>query len=372
MRTLFYILKRSVAGPYYRQHAGFFLFCFFLLFGIQPSFKDALIFHHSVIRSILSSPLFFWIAAALWTMYAFKTALFFYGCIKKEAYSFLLQLLAVTEKKRILALAYLQTLLFLPVWIYGLLVFAVAVSEDHLASGLYVIFFISFLSVISIYLFTIILKKGKTFMFFPSWLKTRYPATFSFILLRYIFTGQFTAVLITKLITFFGLYNLTRLEKNYFDGRILWLYYISSLAGHCVLVYRNHHFIEKKLVFYRNLPVRRIQTVLSLFIVYFILLLPEFWALKGIITYQQAIVEYGWMLIAGPSTLLLLHCLLYTEDFSMESFLQVVFGLWVVLIFFSLSSWKWMIALVCIVMAIFIFYSSYYRYEKKAEIEKLE
>jgi hypothetical protein len=372
MNVFFTILKRSIAGPYYRQHAGTFLFGFLLLFGIQPSFKDALIFHHSIIQSILSSALFFWIAAALWSVYAFKTVLFFFSCIKKDSYSFLLQFLAVGVKKRIFALACVQTLLFLPVWTYGLLVFIIAVREDHPMQGFYVIIFMGFLSVLSIYLFALVLEKGKHFIFFPRALKIRYPATFSFILLRYAFNGQFTALFITKLVTFFGLYNLTRLEKNYFDNRILWLYYISSLMGHCLLIYRNHHFTEMKLAFYRNLPVKPGQTLSSLFAVYFILLLPELWALKGIATHQQAVVEYAWMLLAGPSILLLLHCLLYTEDFSIGSFLQIVFGVWIVLIFFSLSSWKWIISLTCTAMAIVIFYTSYYGYEKKAEIQKLE
>jgi hypothetical protein len=371
MNSLFSILQRSVAAPYYRQHAGVFLFCFFILFGIQPSFKDALIFHHSIIQSILSSALFFSIAAGLWLVYAFKTVLFFLSCIKKDSYSFLFQFLAIPLKRRISALAWLQTLLFLPVWIYGLLIFVVAVREGHPLQGFYVIIFIGLLSALSIFLLSIVLVKGKNVVFFPGWLKTKYPATLSFILLRYVFNEQFTALLITKLVTFFGLYNLTRLEKNHFDGRILWLYYISSLAGHCLLIYRNHQFIERKLAFYRNFPVKPRQTLLSLFAVYFILLLPEFWALKGI-THQQAVTEYLWMLLAGPSILLLLHCLLYTEDFSMESFLQIVFGVWIVLIFFSLSWWKWVIPLVCAAMAMLIFYTSYYSYEKKAEVEKLE
>ncbi len=372
MKPLFSILQKSVAAPYYRQNAGLFLFCFFLLFGTQPSLTDALIFHYSVMESILSSYLFFWIAAGVWLMYAFKTAHFFFACIKKDAYSFLLQFLSVPLKKRCMALAYLQTILFLPVWIYGFLIFIIAIRENRLTQGLYVLITILLLSFLSLFLFIIILEKGKTFSLFPAWLRIKFPAKFSFILLRYVFNEQFLALLVTKLLTFFGLYSLTRLEKDYFDDRILWLYYISSLAGHCLLVYKNHHFTEKRLAFYRNLPVKSVQTIVSLFIVYFILLIPEFWALKGIATHQHAIEEYTWMILAGPSVLLLLHCLLYTEDFSMESFLQLVFGLWVVLIFFSLSSWKWMIALVCLTMAIFIFYSSYYSYEKKAEIEKLE
>jgi hypothetical protein len=372
VNTIFFILQKSVAAPYYRQHAGLFLFCFFLLFGTQPSLADALIFHFSIIQSILSSSLFFWIAAALWFIYAFKTVHFFFSCIKKDAYSFLLQLLAVPIKKRYIALARLQTILFLPVWIYGFIIFIIAVKENHFAEGLYVFITVTLLSLLSIFLFNLILEKGKAFSFFPAWLKIRYPANYSFILLRNVFNEQFLALLITKLLTFFGLYSLTRLEKNYFDDRILWLYYISSLAGHCLLVYKNHHFTEKWLAFYRNLPVKPIQTIASLFIVYIILLLPEFWALKGIATHQHAVAEYGWMLLAGPSVLLLFHCLLYTEDFSMESFIQLVFGLWLVLIFFSLSSWKWMIGLVCSAMAIFIFISSYYSYEKKAEVEKLE
>ncbi|MEI9910971.1 MAG: hypothetical protein WDO71_15640 [Bacteroidota bacterium] len=78
-------------------------------------------------------------SSRVWLMYAFKTAHFFFACIKKDAYSFLLQFLSVPLKKRCMALAYLQTILFLPVWIYGFLIFYYCHKGESSYSGLYVL-----------------------------------------------------------------------------------------------------------------------------------------------------------------------------------------------------------------------------------------
>jgi hypothetical protein len=228
------------------------------------------------------------------------------------------------------------------------------------------------LSIASVLLFDFLLKRGSAF----SLPRVKYPfrlpgGLFSF-LLKFIFREQFMVLLVIKCISFFCLYGLAKLETRVYEDRLLWLIYLTVLIGHSIIIYRNHHFIESRLYFFRNLPLRRLNLFLSLLVIYIVVLLPEIWALKGVAIIQQESANYIWMILSGPCILLLMHCLLYTEDMKMEAYMQLVFGAWIVLIFFSLSDNKWMIPIICGLMSLFIFYSSYYNYEKKAVVEKLE
>lgn len=372
MHTIARILNRSVASPYYRQHAGLFLFLFFILFGTQPSFVDAVQFHYAIIKSILSSGTFFIIAVGVWLVYGLKTVHFFYTTIHKDAYLFLQQLKAIRVKRRIVYLFHLQTLLFAPVWVYGLIVLFIAFKEQLYINGLLVLLAIATISLLCTWLFYYILNKSSlSFLQGKNIFKPLPQNLFSF-LLRFIFGEQLVALFIVKLISFFCLYSIAKLETGLYEDRILWLVYITALIGHCIIIYKNHHFIETRLSFYRNMPVKPVTILLSLAAVYVILLLPEIWALKGVAIYQHQLQDYMWMVLTGPSLLLLLHCLLYTDDMKMDNFIQLILGIWIVTIFFSLSANRWMLPIIFLVMAAIVFYTSYYNYEKKANVEGLE
>jgi hypothetical protein len=374
MNTIDSILQRSVTAPFYRRHAGFFLFVFFLLFGLQPNFKQTLEFHYVILNGITSSAIFFFFAFLTWFLYACKTIHFFNGCVKNKAYNFLQHLNAISPGKRFFHLLLLQLQLLAPVLCYGTGVVIVAVINHHIAGAIAVIFTLAGLCVFTTTVANFLLQKTKS-----AALKIRLPSfpfhfpgnLFSF-LLKFIFNEQFIVLLLLKLVTFSCLYFFAKTDAQVFEDRMLWLVYLTSLAGHSILIYRNHHFIETKMSFYRNLPVKPLITLLSLLGVYVIVLIPEIWALKGVAIQQHAVMDYIWMILAGPSLLLLLHCLLYTDDMKMEGFLQLLFGVWIVSLFFSLSSSRWLMPLIFLVMAIFIFFSSYYKYEKNMEAEGLE
>jgi hypothetical protein len=374
MSTIDSILQRSVTAPFYRRHAGFFLFAFFLLFGLQPNFKQTLEFHYVIINGIASSANFFFIALLTWFLYTCKTIHFFNGCVKNKAYNFLQHLNAVSPGKRSLHLLILQLQLLAPVLCYGLAVVIVAVINHHIVGGIIVVFTLAGLCVFTTSGANFLLQKTN-----PAALKVRLPSLpfrsprnlFSF-LLKFIFNEQFIVLLLLKLVTFSCLYFFAKTDAQVFEDRMLWLVYLTSLAGHSILIYRNHHFLETKMFFYRNLPSKPLTTLLALLGVYSIVLIPEIWALKGVAIQQHATIDYIWMILTGPSLLLLLHCLLFTEDMKMEGFLQLLSGVWIISLFFSLSSTRWLMPLIFLGMAVFIFFSSYYKYEKNMEIEGLE
>lgn len=368
------ILRRSVTAPFYRQHAGFFLFIFFLLFGLQPNFKQTLEFHYVIMDGIASSVNFFFMALLTWFLYTGKTIHFFNGCVKNKAYNFLQHLNAIPPGNRFLHLLILQLQLQAPVLCYGIAVVIVAVINHHITGAVAVIFTLAGLCIFTTVTANFLLQKTKTTALktgLPS-LPFHFPSNLFSFLLKFIFNEQFIMLLLLKLVTFSCLYFFAKTDAQVFEARMLWLLYLTALIGHSILIYRNHHFIETKIPFYRNLPVRPIITLLTLLGIYTIVLIPEIWALKGVAIQQHAIMDYVWMILTGPSLLLLLHCLLYTDDMKMEGFLQLLFGVWIVTLFFSLSSNRWLMPLIFLGMAVFIFFSSYYKYEKNMEVEGLE
>jgi hypothetical protein len=374
MSTISSILQRSVTAPFYRRHAGLFTFLFFLLFGIQPNLGQTLEFHYIIIMGITASKSFFFTALFIWFLYACKTIHFFNGCVKNKTYDFLQNLNAVSPGKRFIYLLLLQLQLLAPVLCYGLAVVIIAFIKHQIAGGFAVVFSLACICFFTADVAYYLLQKTKS-----AALKITLPSLpvhfrdnlFSFVL-KFIFTEQFVVLLIVKLLSFFSLYFFAKTEARVFEDRMLWLLYLAALIGHCILIYRNHHFMETKMSFYRNLPVKPLTTLLSLLGVYSIVLIPELWALKGVAIQQHAVTNYLWMVLTGPAMLLLLHCLLYTEDMKMEGFLQLLFGVFIVSFFFSFSSNRWLLPVICLCMAVFIFFISYYRYEKNTEVEGLE
>lgn len=373
MNTITKLLNHSVAGPFYRQHAGAFLFLFFILFGINPYLSYVLKTHYAFITGILTSIHFFLIALLCWVLYGLKTILFFRSCLQKEAYNFLYTLNAISPAKRYLVLLRLNILLMAPVTGYGVLILSVAIKDHHAATGLLVTAAIVILCLLTTLTFYSLLLKAKTFQeitrkknSFP------FPKTLSGFVLKFIWRKQFITLFIVKLLSFGCLYFFAITETSVFEERMLWLLYITVLIGHSIIVYKNFHFMETELNFYRNLPVRKIATLLSLFVVYTIILLPEAWALRGVIINQGNARDYIWMILTGPSLLLLLHCLLYTEDMKMEEFLKLLFGVWIVFVFFSLPKSHWILPSIALTFSTIIFLMSYYNYEKNTEIKGLE
>lgn len=370
MKSLHRILYRSVTEPFYQQHAGLFLFSFFILFGIQPSAYHVLQFHYSIILSILDSPLFFGAAFFIWAIYTLKVILFIRSCFKKEAYDFLYQLLAIPKANGQQLLARTILAMQAPLMVYALVIAIIAVKEKYFLPGLIVMVSVALLFLAAVYASWQLLKRTKDNQRIQKsiGLPLR-PGLFS-LLLQFVFRKQFITLLILKTVSFAALYFFARTDSQVFEDRMLWLLYITALAGHGVIIYRNFHFMEDELSFYRNLPVSYGYTFLSLAAIYTVLLIPEIWALKSILLIRHDGMEYCWLILTGPSLLLLIHCLLYAEDLKMQDFLGLLFGIWVVFIFFSLSSMHWLMPAIGFVFGFILFRISYYKYERKLETEE--
>jgi hypothetical protein len=374
VNSIFKTVNNSIVKPFYREHSGLFIFLVFILFGIYRSVAEVINFHHFIIHSILTKPTYLIAAVVLWLFYAIKIIYFVHGYTEKESYAFLQNLNALTEKKRVVLLLRIQSLLFAPVLTYSLAIFYLALKEKNYTGGLIVFLAIIFLLFFLTTAFYLSLQKTKQFSinlrrFIPD---IHFPKNIFNFLLRYIFREQFVALAGIKTISFCLIYFFITLNGSSTEDRILWFFLVSLMMAHVILIYKNHHFIESQLFFYRNMPVPLLKTIIQLFAVYIVILIPELWALKGIIEVQKTFSNYPVMAATAPSLLLLIHSLLYTEDFTMEEVLKMLFGVWIVCFFLGLSDFRWLVPVSCFVLAIIVFYTCYYRYEKNTTVDGLE
>jgi hypothetical protein len=374
MNTVFKIINDAIAKPFFREHAGIFIFFTFILFGIYRSFNDVIHFHYYIIHNILINPVYFFATCVAWLLYATRIIFYFYTYSEKDSYVFLQYLTAIRTRKLVWLLFKLQALLFTPALLYGAVILYVAYKDKNFSGGVFVLLALVSISSLITYSFYLSLQKTKQFSggikkFIP---KVELPKNLFGFVLRFMFREQFIAIAGIKTLSFCCIYFFITLNGSFYEDRILWFFLTSLLAGHIILIYKNHHFIETQLTFYRNMPIPLIITIVQLFAVYSVILIPELWALKGVIAIQKDLPGFIIMAFTGPSLLLLIHSLLYTEDLKMEEVLKMLFGVWVFCFFLGLSDFRLLVPVICCITAVLIFYTSYYSYEKKAGIERLE
>lgn len=363
------ILQRSVISPYYKQYAGFFLFLFFVLFGTQRSFDDAVLFHSAIMSTILTSKMFFTIAMGVWLFYTFKVLHFIYSTISKPQYLFLQTLHSLSYAQRFTHILYQQAILLLPATIYFLFVISLGLYHQHYLSvaGIIIVGLLLWIgsTVVGVRLLAIAGNNNKAGI--TQKVIRIFPNNLIGFILKFCTQHIFSSLVTIKLISFFCLYGLARLDNEVYEQRILWMIYISALVGHGVIVYKIHEFTETGLTILRNMAYPIAKIILSLLAVYTILLIPEIWALKSIATHQHQIADYSWLIIFGPCFLLLIHGLLYTDQQKLEHYFSLLFGIWIVFVFFSLSPHRWLMTGFAVLLALICFYTSYYKYQPHYE-----
>lgn len=372
MNSITHILYRSVVTPFYKQIAGAAYFLFFLLFGIQPNFKQALNTHYYILKSIAGNYTAFGIFMLLSLLYVLKCIFFYASRNAKNEYHFLQVLNGISLSKRISSFAFTSLLLLMPVLLYTFGIILVCITElpwYHAMAPAALLLLLPALVTLSLERLN---SKGAIFKEVSLTQLIALPSRLWQFMLRHVFFEQFFALAMLKLVSFVCLYFFVITDASVFEGRMLWLFYTLCLAGHCVIIYKLFYFLENKLSFYRTLPLPASGILGNLFLCYLILLLPEFWALRALAVQHHQPYEYGCMLLTGPAVLTLLHVLLYTDDFKMDGYLSVVFLVWILFFFMSFSENKWLPPLIAGAGVLIVFFTSFRSFEKKANIEKLE
>ncbi|HWK02462.1 MAG TPA: hypothetical protein VNS58_02450 [Puia sp.] len=351
MPTSLLLLLRSLVKPFYRHNAGFFLFLFLVFFGaVAPSTQLA--YHYALILGMLNTPAFLGIVFFAWLLYAWKCDNWVTSSLQNPDFNFLNLLSRMDKRQSFWWLLAVQIMLLLPVSLYALAVTGVALHKGCYGIALAVQAYIIFGSLAGARRYQYVIDHpghrgdpvnadhpgipGVRTRMLLSFLRPRRLTVTALpywtFFIRYLFHANKALLLGLK---FFGCALLYLLLKDpdptWYDIRMPFLIYSLALFGHGVLIYRCRELEEKRLLFYRSLPVSLSARFLQFACLYFLLLLPEMltigWLTPTALRWKDAL---GFML-SGYSVLLLLHSVLTATSLKMEDFLKLSLGVFGIL-----------------------------------------
>ena len=360
-------LLRSIVTPFYRHNAGFFMFLFLVFFGVvAPS--QQLAYHYALILGLLDSPVFLGMVLLAWFLYAFKCSNWVTASLQSPEFSFLYLLSRLDKSGLFLSWLAVQTILFLPVSLYALTVTGVALYRGQYGVALIVQAYIILLCVAGAAKYRSLLyprdERTRSLLPFGSHRRGLPPAPppyWSFFI-RYLFHSNKALLLGLKVSGCVILWLLLTAQGPCFyvyDVRMPFLIYSLVLLGHGVLIYRCRELEEKRLRFYRGLPVSWTSRFFQMTILYFGLLLPEMltigWLTPACIHVKDA---FGFIL-SGYSVLLLLHSVLKIATLKMGDFLKLSLGIFGILYVCVLGDVLIALAVCFFVVAGALFYGGY-------------
>lgn len=324
------LLRKTIGRSFYTQHAGFFLFVFYLLFGaVDPA--QMLHFQQSLLFSITSS-----LPAALGFcfilfMYGLKTGLFVRKLKQMPSYQFVKETAALPVTIQWLNWLKLYMYLFLPLTIYTLLLTVAGIYQENYLNVLIIVFVCSLLFVLLARL------SVETVHHTPEKSSTALnnisKSPFFCWRFQYLFKKQtimFFACKILSLLVFKGIVWVlsdTEGSGKYYIGLV------AALLAHTVLIADIQKFNTQQLNFTTSLPINHWNRYTQLAVFFLLLFLPELMMFSLIGTPQALDIAAACIFCLSGS----LSCYLLLF-WASETYLYVVFMLftgWMVAILFN-------------------------------------
>jgi hypothetical protein len=365
---LFSLLLKIWIAPFYRSNTGFFLFFFFLFFGtVSPG--SLISYHLSLIQSILSSSITSGGVLILWLCYNYKCTQFIFTSINKEEGRFLFQLQALPFRKQFLLLSLIELLLFFPILSYITTVAFIAIQKDQ------------FLQAILLILYGIAVCLGSSYYYCTQINKTwRYrkpllafrplpskPKRLLFLLLHFSLKQKTKQLLAVKLLSIIIIYIALVWNGDRYDHDSLVLFLLIIILTHATLAFQFVQFMERSLLFIRNLSIPTIRIFLIYYTAFSLLFFPElvylFLVGHSLIAAQHLLAIFFSLV----HTLLLFTTVQYSGGIDRSEFVKIIFGVSFVSIFFFNSEQYALWAIITSVIATLLFFTSYGQYELPPE-----
>lgn len=167
MKIILSILQKTIVNHFYKVNTGFFLFIFFVLFGLPYNVST---FHLSIIHSIIQSPIILLIVLALWLLYNFKCMDYTVKQLQEPQQNFLYCLHAISMKNLVTYFLYAQGMMYMPVLLYAIAIIIVAWNAGEFYVIANIIFFNAAILFPTAYLYALVLQRrffAKRFVLFP-------------------------------------------------------------------------------------------------------------------------------------------------------------------------------------------------------------
>ncbi|WP_153797085.1 hypothetical protein [Foetidibacter luteolus] len=358
------ILQRILVNHFYKVNAGFFLFLFFVLFGIPV---PAAGFHFALINGILDSYVFLLLVFAAWLLYNLKCINYIIQQLRHERQSFLFVVNQNSPVKVMLYMLFVQAMVYLPAIAYATAIVIIAISRHLYLMAILVCLFNALICIASALVYTVALQRKQL----PA--LTRLPGIrwqpgkplFS---MPFFFAWHNRAqmLLVTKTFSLLLLYGFIRLyNPDHYDIRPLLLVCMLSATAHSALVFQVREFEEEYLSFVRGLPITLLKRCLNLVASCWLFILPEMLFLWTGYPLYFTIADYFQLVLMMTALLCFYHAVLLTANFTMDSYLRTVFGILAGLFFIVLYNPGIILPCILLAISLVLYGSYYYAYEKK-------
>jgi hypothetical protein len=363
------VLIKIFAKGFFRVNSGMLLFvfvvfvsyCFFIETVGHVSLlpPEQLAFYHFIfVRTFISDPLIMLIMFSFWLLYAFKSWRYMISQFSLPNHQFLFySTTALPKARQVKSWFYVQAVVFLPLvgyWVFAL-IFGLVFGQ-YMLPGI-ILLFILLLTFISALLYTFAANKliDGTQPAFIIHLATHWPKPYFSLFIYHIFDRVKLGYLLAQLLSLASIVLVSILDVHR-DVRLAGMVMLFIATAHSFIVYQNYLFEETRLSFSRNLPYSRLKRFCYIAFIYLILLLPEYiWFFSA---FEASVVAKS--LLMGISIPLLYHSLLYKLGPQMNTYLRMVFFLFIAFLLLVLFNGVEIIGLLNVLLAYLLFYRSYY------------
>lgn len=364
--TITQLMNRVIGMPFYQRNAGFFLFLFIAFFGIVPG-SQLISYHRTLIEAMLESWAFLTAVSFIWLLYGWKCYQFVMKILSEPQQQFLYLTGCLPAKDQFRSMLQAQVFIFLPVAIYALIVAVTGFLTGSPEAAVFVMLVNILICLISTQLYIRRLRKpdSGSLIFGSTFFKWKITKTYPLFFIWQLLNEMKALFVVTK---FFSVIILLAFLNGFFldtyDSRVVMLGLMAGITAHCVLVFEFRKFEDSLLEFYRNLPVPMIKRILHLAIVYFLILVPEWFLFALSIPDRLQPEDIWWLPFFGTGMLILYHCILYRPPLDMERYLQWVFAIAAVLFFLILYHLFFLIVVLLSGASLFFFHRWYLESEK--------
>ena len=363
------ILIRSFVKPFYREHAGLFVFLFTIMFGVVNILHGAKFtdYHFFLIKGMLKNPFLFLLVLFVWLLYIKKSEQFIVNILRRPDFSFLYMLALMESKKVYWLLVWIQFLIVLPIVLYAILIFvAGSYLHEYVRCGIILLYIMSLCIICARWYLFIIQNPGRTAPVMTGKFSTGMPETaYWSLFIRYIGINKkllFSGIKIYSCcILYLMLVNQTRVD---YDLRMIILFFSLGILGHGLLIHQLRNFEETRLSFYRTMPLSGFKRLIQYGMIYFVLLLPEMITVACLspvyLHYKDAVL----LILLSFSLLMFMNNLLFIYFFRMIDYLKIILCIFLIIYFCVLSASLPLLCILLLISSSAIFYIRYYQFER--------
>jgi hypothetical protein len=356
------VLLKIFANGFFRVHAGILLFVFLAMVGIVPP-QYLIGYHKALMLAMDSSSVVMVVAFVIWLIYAVKSWHYVSGQIFAPGQHFLFYSSnALNRSKQLKSWFWVQAAILSPVISYAFIAVCVGFANHYYLLPVCILLYLIALTYLSAVIYIKQVNKlidgSSQSILLRLSSKFRKPCFSLYI--YHILDKHKVPYLITKALSWLiinGVFYVFADVKT--DARVAGIAILAVITAHIVLIFEERKFEENGLSFSRSLPYSRQRLFLNFICVYFFLLIPEsIWLFSRFNPLMAA-----ELLLAGLSTAMLFHCLLYWFGLNMDRYLQWILGLFIVLFWIIMFKLLWVLIPLNLGVAYWLFYSNYYKFE---------